>query len=347
VLRLSPGGGVARFGSLDVPFGHSEFTDVSVLGVTASDGSFVLAGQLGRFLRVGADGTATPQTAPIPRGFRGGCFAGGMAAASGGAVVLSDSPCGRLLTVTPAGAVTSVNLRTPAGTRRWPAGVLARADGTIWFTAVKLVGRNIGEVIGRVAPDGTLTEFAAPSVALAPHPLVAAPDGSVWAAVASECMLYRVHDDVVTRVNAPFRVHGLQFEADGGAWLLGWTRLRHLSAAQLAAERPRRCDTHPPRMRLPTLEHDTVSLQRLRASGLRVTTSEPADLTGDVLLAGRRFYVHRVLRRATTIRFPRALLDRAARRLAAGHRVEIIVNAILRDASGNGIAGPGPFRVVR
>jgi hypothetical protein len=41
------------------------------------------------------------------------------------------------------------------------------------------------------------------------------------------------------------------------------------------------------------------------------------------------------------------VLSHAARRLAGGHRVDMFFNAALRDASGNGIVAPGPFRIVR
>jgi hypothetical protein len=55
--------------------------------------------------------------------------------------------------------------------------------------------------------------------------LASRPDGGAWSGV-------------VTQVHAPFRVHELQFEADGSAWLRGYTQLRRLSAARLAASRP-------------------------------------------------------------------------------------------------------------
>ena len=53
--------------------------------MTADDGSLVLGGELGEFLRVADDGTALPRRIPVPRTWQSECFAAQMAAAPGGA----------------------------------------------------------------------------------------------------------------------------------------------------------------------------------------------------------------------------------------------------------------------
>jgi hypothetical protein len=319
-----------------------------VLGTTASDDSFVLAGRLGRFLRVASDGRATRQRVAIPRSFRSDCFAAGMDAGAAGAVVLSDRPCGRLITVTPSGAVSAVKIRS-AAVRRWPTSVLVQADGTVWFVATKIAGHTFDEVIARRAPDGTFAEASAPGVIDA-GAMAEAPDGSVWVA-STDCTLFRVSGDSVENVPAPFKAHKLGVAPDGTVWLEGYSRLARFTTRQLldGEGAVSRCDVNTPQMTFVDARRDRIHLATLRSRGLRVRSSQPAALTGRVALAGRHVYVNKVIRErrgVAKVGFPRALLRRAAQRLAHGHTVRLIVDARLHDPSGNA-GGGAPLRVVR
>lgn len=56
-----------------------------------------------------------------------------------------------------------------------PFGITAGPDGNVWFTEKNLVAKPIG----RIAPDGTITEFAT-SAGSAPEAITTGPDGNLW-----------------------------------------------------------------------------------------------------------------------------------------------------------------------
>jgi streptogramin lyase len=355
VLRIDADGQAARFGPVEVPAQDSEYTDVTHHLATAGDGSLVLGGELGRFLRIAPDGTATARQVPVPPARRSGCFATGLDAI-GGDLVMADYRCSRLLTFTRAGEARTVDLRPPRGAgRRFPTGVLARPGGSLWYTAVTLRGAHVRSVIGRVAPDGTVTQHDAPDVR--GQALTAAPDGTIWAPAAGACAVYRVRDGRVDRVPAPFLVKRLRFAPDGGAWLQGHSRLVRLRAAELEAPpRPRRCDTRSPRIRYPDAfdgpgryDYRSLSLRLLRRRGLRVTSSEPATFAGELRIDDEVVHVHAVIRRpggTAAARFPREVLDRLEERVRRERDVEMYSHAPVWDPSGNGIVTGYPFTLV-
>jgi virginiamycin B lyase len=55
-----------------------------------------------------------------------------------------------------------------------PTGITAASDGSIWFT------ERSANQLGRVASDGTLTEYSVPTASSAPEQITASPDGNVW-----------------------------------------------------------------------------------------------------------------------------------------------------------------------
>jgi streptogramin lyase len=70
------------------------------------------------------------------------------------------------------GAVTEFPSGT--GTLGDPAGMTSGPDGNLWFT------EYTGDKIGRITPDGTITEFDVPTAAAGPNTITAGPDGNVW-----------------------------------------------------------------------------------------------------------------------------------------------------------------------
>lgn len=55
-----------------------------------------------------------------------------------------------------------------------PTGITAGPDGNLWFTESR------GNKIGRITPDGTITEFQVPTAASQPKGIVADAKGHVW-----------------------------------------------------------------------------------------------------------------------------------------------------------------------
>src|SRR5687767_3030047 len=47
-------------------------------------------------------------------------------------------------------------------------------DGNLWFT------ERLGNKIGRITPDGTITEFPVPTAFSEPWEIAAGPDGNLW-----------------------------------------------------------------------------------------------------------------------------------------------------------------------
>jgi hypothetical protein len=341
-LRLAPDGGAAAFGPLDVPFAEDDRFEV--LGATATDGSFVLTGKLGRLLRVAQDGTVAAQRVALPR-VRRGCFAVDMAAGPAGTVTVVDYRCRRLLTFTPSGEVSVIDLRSRRGEGwRFPTGVLPRPGGGFWFTARTIKGNDIRTVLGRADRRGARGQRQIPWSS----ELAAAPGGALWAPGSGECAVYRLRPGRVRRVPAPFPVRRIAFGPDGGAWLQGWSRLIHLSERELlAAGPPTHCDTRYPRIRFrdETVRHEPfytrlLSIATLRREGLRFTSSERATLSGNFMFDGVPVYAHEVIRHAgggATIPIPEEVL-------VAGD--EVYMHAELRDASGNGVISSYPFTLV-
>ena len=55
-----------------------------------------------------------------------------------------------------------------------PAGITTGPDGNVWFTEF------FGNKVGRVTPQGSVTEFPIPTASSSPRGIAAGPDGNVW-----------------------------------------------------------------------------------------------------------------------------------------------------------------------
>jgi virginiamycin B lyase len=73
-----------------------------------------------------------------------------------------------------------------------PLGITAARDGSVWFTEYS------ARAIGRLTPQGVLTEWALPSdgdwAAFTPNLMTSGPDGNIWFTVASTgtCVVGRI-----------------------------------------------------------------------------------------------------------------------------------------------------------
>ena len=80
-----------------------------------------------------------------------------------------------ILRITPSGQVTKfpASANTP-GEGSGPTGITVGPDGNLWFT------ESIARRIGRMTPQGHLTEFTVPGVDLSLGDIVTGPDGNLW-----------------------------------------------------------------------------------------------------------------------------------------------------------------------
>ena len=317
VLRAAPDGTTDAVGfSIDGP---------DPLATTSTpDGAFVLTHAFGGLLRVAGDGAVSRRgfELPPPPFEPLGCDAQDLAATQDGRLVVADNGCSRLVYVAPDGKVTERELGN-----LHPYALLARADGSLWFAAEN---PGDGGTVYRVGPDGAITPFDVPRP---PADLAEAPDGAVWAADGSRCRLYRLTDARVERRPAPFTTRQLRFTPDGGLWLMGHTRLAHMSAAEVAAATPARCDLTGPRLTLPDVRGSRLSLRTLRRRGLRLRANEAGHLDAAVQppegVGDLPRIVDRALRRGQTlrVRLPAAWLRRPG--------ATLLISGSVTDADGN------------
>ena len=55
-----------------------------------------------------------------------------------------------------------------------PVGITTGPDGNLWFT------EHDGNKVGRITPDGTITEFAVPTANGGQSGITAGPDNALW-----------------------------------------------------------------------------------------------------------------------------------------------------------------------
>lgn len=128
----------------------------------------------------------------------------------------------------PDGTVMEFPLPTMAGNRMGdpmsgalPRGIVAGPDGALWFT------ESGADQIGRIAPDGTITEYPLPSrdrVHAFPDDIIVGPDGALWFTETLSGAIGRI--DPTTRAITEFPTNS---PGTGGPGTQG-TGARHLAA---------------------------------------------------------------------------------------------------------------------
>ena len=106
-------------------------------------------------------------------------------------------------------------------------GITTGADGNVWFTEVSYAGNN-SYGVGRIAPQGIITELAGPVPGSVPGGIAAGPDGNLWftedpIAVTSGRLVGRMSPDG-TFAECPARrpnigAEGIAVGPDGNLWL--------------------------------------------------------------------------------------------------------------------------------
>ncbi len=114
------------------------------------------------------------------------------------------------------GALTEFPVPDPAGYNFSASGIAAGPDGNMWFT---LMEQNR---IGRITPDGLITEFALPTAWSRPARIAAGPDGNMWFTENSGNRIGRITPaGAITEYPLPTAngsSHGIAAGPDGNMW---------------------------------------------------------------------------------------------------------------------------------
>ena len=162
----------------------------------------------GRIGRITPQGVITEFPIPTPNsGPRA------IAAGADGNLWFSEFNAGKIGRMTPNGEVTEFVLPRP---NSGPGDITAGADGNMWFLLLngRMDDRQVdGNRVGRITPDGTITEFAIPSQTGSPINIAVGPDRNIW--FTKQSALGRVTPDgVITEFPVPSGGTGLTAGSD-------------------------------------------------------------------------------------------------------------------------------------
>jgi streptogramin lyase len=138
-----------------------------------------------------------------------------LAVGAGASMLIAGPPSVRAATsvAAAAGTVTEFPVPTSAST---PNGIIAGADGNLWFT--EYTANNIG----RITPSGTITEFPLPTPNAAPRQIAAGPDGNLWFTEFSANKIGKITPSgTITEFNVPTAnsgPRGISTGPDGNVW---------------------------------------------------------------------------------------------------------------------------------
>jgi streptogramin lyase len=125
--------------------------------------------------------TPTGQVSSFTAGIQTGAQPWGITAGPDGNLWFTERGTGAIGRITPQGQVTEFAIPT-SGMRPW--GITAGPDGNLWFTAAQAPanpGDPIATMVGRITPQGVVTEFTyALGNTLQPRGITAGPDGNLW-----------------------------------------------------------------------------------------------------------------------------------------------------------------------
>jgi streptogramin lyase len=165
--RITPTGVIAEFDVSSGPSGIAAGPDGNLW--FTEDG----AGRIGRLTPAGAvTEFALPATQATP---------GGIVAGADGNLWFAEALANKIGRITPAGVITEFAIPTatshPGGTPKdttLPTALALGSDHNVWFV------ETWADQIGRVTPNGVITEFAIPTVDSFLYGIAAGPDGALW-----------------------------------------------------------------------------------------------------------------------------------------------------------------------
>ena len=122
----------------------------------------------------------------------------------------------------------------------YPYGITAGPDGNIWFTESSFTEPN-GSIIGRITPNGTITEFPLPNKFNSnPFPITVGPDGNLWFAELPPKIGRMTPTGAVTEFLIPSgaSANGIVGGPDGNVWFTetNANRIGRITPAGVVAE---------------------------------------------------------------------------------------------------------------
>ena len=196
---------------------------VPTVGIYDSLPTFIAAGSDGNMWftssnrnsisRITPDGVITELAIPTGGYMTKSCGPGDLVLGPDGSLWFPEVSAGKIASITPQGVFTELAIPAPGSIGN---NMVFGADGALWFPENK-------DAIGRMALDGTLTEYSVPLVPQAnwtteqPEGIVIGPDGNIWFADAGGGDIARMSlTGAITQFLLPTRGHGPSFIAAGG-----------------------------------------------------------------------------------------------------------------------------------
>jgi virginiamycin B lyase len=105
-----------------------------------------------------------------------------------------------------------------------PIGITTGPDGELWFTeSGRFIGEELsgGNKIGRISPEGSITEFLIPTPQSGPIAIIAGPDGNLWFTEEVANKIGRISPQgVITEFPLPTQSdpHEIAAGPDGALW---------------------------------------------------------------------------------------------------------------------------------
>ncbi|MGH7485123.1 MAG: virginiamycin B lyase family protein, partial [bacterium] len=173
IARITPSGTLTEYSIPTPPHTNPFVTDI----VTGADGNlwFTAVSDAGNIGRITPQGVFTLFPIASPNGSPIGIVAG-----PDNALWFTEASANKIGRITTSGIVTEFAIPTPQGN---PIGITVGPDGALWFTeSGRFTGGVLsgGNKIGRVTPQGTITEFSIPTPQSGPIAITAGSDGNLW-----------------------------------------------------------------------------------------------------------------------------------------------------------------------
>ncbi len=171
--RITPEGILTEFSIPSPPHANPFVTDI----VAGPDGNlwFTAVSDASKIGRITPQGVITEFPIPSPN-----ADPVGIAAGPDNALWFTEASANKIGRITTNGAITEFPIPTPRGN---PIGITKCPDGALWFTeSGTFTGNELsgGNKIGRITPQGTITEFPIPTSQSGPIAITAGPDGNLW-----------------------------------------------------------------------------------------------------------------------------------------------------------------------
>ena len=126
------------------------------------------------------------------------------------------------------GVVTEFSTGITSGAH--PANIAAGPDGNLWFT------ERSTNSIGRITPEGTVTEFSSGITSAAPYGIVLGPDGNLWFTERDGVARITTNGTVTEYAAAGGNFEGITVGPDGNLWFVGYVTVASITTSGSVTE---------------------------------------------------------------------------------------------------------------